>query len=410
MGGENGTSSNLARLMSAGISVSVAPLLPNGLDPDEFLNREGMEGWKAHIEAAQHGFRWKAHQIIQSHSKSNLTDSDRQKILKDAIAFASTQSHYKYQLETFFWTVIGQAVGMDAPSWIRDLEQQIHQSANSQLNGNDPHFDNSNGGNGKDSDGDDSNISNDADLVQNTTLEAKLFYSLFELGQGKWVTIDDAFYRYSNKGYWEHINDSAVNKLITHRAMKAYDIREKGGVVRRVFPFGTDNKVTSTFKFNRKALNVGKVEYNRHLLCFSNFTVDLRTGEAIPHDRSHFLTTAIAAEYYPNRPCPEVFRQFIYDAYGAEMLDLVRAYISTLLDPTAPYGKFIHLIGASGSGKGTLLRLLSEMFGLEHVRSGTSFEDLATPEGRHQQLTGVSIFTLPDVGGYITGLKAFYEL
>ena len=99
-----------------------------------------MQGWKAHIEAAQHGFRWKAHQIIQSHSKSNLTDSARQKILKDAIAFASTQSGYKYELETFFWPAIGQAVGMDAPTWIRDLEQQIHQSANSQLGGNDSNF------------------------------------------------------------------------------------------------------------------------------------------------------------------------------------------------------------------------------------------------------------------------------
>lgn len=226
---------------------------------------------------------------------------------------------------------------------------------------------------------------------------------------GQWVTLDDAFYRYTNKGYWEHVNDAAMNKLIAHRAMKAYELRKKDGVVHRVFPFGTDNKVASSFKFNRKALDMGKVEYNRHLLCFSNFTVDLRTGEAIPHNCSHFLTTAIAAEYYPNRPCPEVF-QFIYDAYGEEMLALVRACISMLLDPTAPYGKFIHLIGPSGSGKGTLLRLLSEMFGLDHVCSSTSFEDLATPEGRHQQLTGVSIFTLPDVGGYITGLKAFYEL
>jgi guanylate kinase len=34
-----------------------------------------------------------------------------------------------------------------------------------------------------------------------------------------------------------------------------------------------------------------------------------------------------------------------------------------LIDPTAPYGKFMHIIGPSGSGKGTLLRLWGEIFG-----------------------------------------------
>jgi putative DNA primase/helicase len=65
-GGERGTNSNLLRLTEAGISVYVAPKLPDELDPDEFLIREGMEGWEAHIKAALHGFRWKAQSLIES--------------------------------------------------------------------------------------------------------------------------------------------------------------------------------------------------------------------------------------------------------------------------------------------------------------------------------------------------------
>jgi putative DNA primase/helicase len=47
-----------------------------------------------------------------------------------------------------------------------------------------------------------------------------------------------------------------------------------------------------------------------------------------------------------------------------------------LLDPTAHYGRFIHLLGQSGSGKGTMLRLWLEMFGTENTRSINSFLNL----------------------------------
>jgi hypothetical protein len=121
------------------------------------------------------------------------------------------------------------------------------------------------------------------------------------------------------------------------------------------------------------------------------------------------LTTAIAADYHPSQECPEVFLNFIKSAFGEDLIEAIRAYTSMLLDPTAPYGKFIHIIGPSGSGKGTILRFWGEMHGVDHFRSG-DFKNLSTAEGRHQYLTGVSLFAVPDVGGYVQGLKPFYEL
>jgi hypothetical protein len=49
------------------------------------------------------------------------------------------------------------------------------------------------------------------------------------------------------------------------------------------------------------------------------------------------------------------------------------------------------------------------MFGTEHFRSG-DFSNLSTAEGRHQHLTGCAIYSVPDVGGFVQGLKPFYEL
>jgi hypothetical protein len=91
------------------------------------------------------------------------------------------------------------------------------------------------------------------------------------------------------------------------------------------------------------------------------------------------------------------------------MLPLIRAFTSMFLDPTAPYGRFPHLIGQSGGGKGTLGRFWSSLFGEDGSSEG-DFPDISTPEGRHQNLSGKRIFAVPDTGGYVRGTRAFYEL
>lgn len=162
---------------------------------------------------------------------------------------------------------------------------------------------------------------------------------------------------------------------------------KKGDKVEKLFVFASDRNKTSAFKFCRSALTEDlKTVYNGHLLAFTNVTVDLRTGEQLPHDKKHFLTSAIPVPYEKNSDCPEEFRQFVIDAYGEEYLPLIRALTSMYLDPTSPNGYFTHIIGPSGSGKGTLLRFWQSMFAEENVRSLNSFKELGNPEGRHQHL------------------------
>jgi hypothetical protein len=129
----------------------------------------------------------------------------------------------------------------------------------------------------------------------------------------------------------------------------------------------------------------------------------------MPHDKEYYLTSQIPYEYEPGKECPEAFRQFVADSFGLDMLDVIRAFTSMFLDPTAPYGRFPHLIGQSGGGKGTLGRFWNSLFGEDGAISG-NFSDLEKAEGRHQYLTGKSLFSISDAGGYISGLRAFYEL
>ncbi|MBW4549079.1 MAG: hypothetical protein KME25_32445 [Symplocastrum torsivum CPER-KK1] len=119
-GGERGTNSNVLRLAQAGITSYVAPTLPEGLDPDEFLIKYGMEGWQNHINSAEHGFRWKAKRLLEA---GDVTcDKGKAEILENATAFCKAIGNHP-DLDPFFWSVIRPTLGMEPPEFQQGLEK-----------------------------------------------------------------------------------------------------------------------------------------------------------------------------------------------------------------------------------------------------------------------------------------------
>jgi uncharacterized membrane protein YgcG len=238
------------------------------------------------------------------------------------------------------------------------------------------------------------------------------YRSQFRAASGDWRVIDAAFYRWvEHLGYWEHQPDNRINSLIADFGEKAFKLKytkEFGWQVQH--PYGTNSYKESAFKYCRSRLERPEpLPVNTHLRAFKNCVVDLRTGARMPHHKNYYLTSLIPYNYEPGKECPELFRQFIIDSFGEDMLPVIRAFTSMFLDPTAPYGRFPHLVGQSGGGKGTMGRFWNSLFGEDGASSG-DFSNLSTAEGRHQYLTGKSIFSIPDAGGYVSGLRAFYEL
>lgn len=250
------------------------------------------------------------------------------------------------------------------------------------------------------------------DEVINTTIDDHVFKRLFESGKGSYIVFNSAFYKYSGTGYWAHIDDEQVEKIIANYIRSAYKTKrnQKNEIVEVIFPYAKSANVISCFNFARTLLATDAQPYNKHLLCFQNCVVDLRTGETFEHNPNYYLTHALAANYEPGLPCPEAFGDFIINAYGEDLLEVIQAVTSMLLDPTAPYGQFVHCLGPSGSGKGTLLGVWSGMFAQENVRATASLSELNTPEGRYQNLTGTRFFICGDLGGYIQNIRAFFEL
>jgi hypothetical protein len=233
---------------------------------------------------------------------------------------------------------------------------------------------------------------------------------LFGGETGDWIAINSAFYHWNGK-YWEHKTETAINKLIADYGEKAFKISfDRDGTPYITRPYENNKHKESAFKYCRSRLERETLTANAHLLAFNDVTVDLRTGQTMPHKKAFLLTNLIPHDYQPNSECPEVFLNFAIESFGKDQLAKIRAYTSAFLDPTAPYGRFPHLIGQSGGGKGTLGRFWNSLLGENASGSSTAFSDLSTPEGRHQHLTGKRIFGFPDVGGYMQGLRAFYEL
>jgi DNA primase len=63
-------------LKAAGIRAYVAPTLPDGLDPDEFVVRDGLDAWRVHIARAQAAVLWQVDRALQQQDLTTAPGRD----------------------------------------------------------------------------------------------------------------------------------------------------------------------------------------------------------------------------------------------------------------------------------------------------------------------------------------------
>ena len=241
------------------------------------------------------------------------------------------------------------------------------------------------------------------------TIEMHLFGVTFEESNKERSVIDQAFREYDDqRGYWKTIDDDGMRKIIQRNAKKSYKLIGKNAEKRYQ---GKPSFVDSALKYAATELYEPNASSRTHLRSFKNGTVNLKTGQLEQHNKSNYLTAHIPYDYYPEKTdCPEPFLRYVESSMGLEALASVRAGLSMILDPTAP-DKFIHLVGPSGSGKGVMAYLISQMFGPESVKTDNSFKKLGDPDQRHQYLQGCSLFVIDDITDYVGGeIGSFYTL
>jgi DNA primase catalytic core len=120
-GGDSGILSNVRRLREVGITPYVAPRLPEGQDPDDFIQAHGMDAWRAHIDQRKHAYHYLADRLIEAqgdHREGDDAWSDE--IIRKAVDFARPlpASHLD-ELLRHFWPRIAEATGSTVDALIQ---------------------------------------------------------------------------------------------------------------------------------------------------------------------------------------------------------------------------------------------------------------------------------------------------
>ncbi len=129
-----------------------------------------------------------------------------------------------------------------------------------------------------------------------------------------------------------------------------------------------DNEIVNTIKY-KTIMQPKNFQCNPLVLNLKNGLLDIMTMELTPHTHTHLSTVQMDFEYDPSKDCP-VFDKFCNDILTPEQQTYVYEYMGYCLTglPNV-YQQFMMLVGAPGSGKGTLLKCLQNLIGMEHCCS-----------------------------------------
>jgi DNA primase len=105
-GGDRGTLANVAALEKAGIKAYVVPRLPDGMDPDEYVQAHGIDAWKALVSRSEHAYAFRAREIMDRHKAGGEAIwTDR--AFEEALAYdeRTTDPRARVDLDKYFWPV-----------------------------------------------------------------------------------------------------------------------------------------------------------------------------------------------------------------------------------------------------------------------------------------------------------------
>jgi len=219
----------------------------------------------------------------------------------------------------------------------------------------------------------------------------------------------DEFFAYDDdEGIW-YINDE---HHIKRRIVKTLDTFVTAGVL----PKYNSATVSSVFHILKakllKSIDGGRNSIwkaGRGLIAFKNGVYNTKTHEfAEGNQKDLFFQTKLAYDYNPKANCPE-FLKWLSWAVGPDKVILIQAFSRAVLTGYTTGEKFLHLIGAGGSGKSTLQQVLIALAGF----TGTHTSDLETIETNRfeaHSLIGKRLLLLTDEASFSKRLDTLKKL
>lgn len=143
-----------------------------------------------------------------------------------------------------------------------------------------------------------------------------------------------------------------------------------------------------------------------------NGVVDLRTGQLLPHSPEYLLPYKLSITYDPSAECP-TYEKWLHEATwvrGHDQVAVLEDVVCQMLDLSARPEKALFLIGPTGSGKSTFLRLLTLLAGSD-MCSSTGLHQLSDDTFAAADLYGKLVNVDADMpDGYVPDTSVFKKL
>ena len=132
---------------------------------------------------------------------------------------------------------------------------------------------------------------------------------------------------------------------------------------------------------------------NPYLFNLPNGTLNLRSGDLIPHDRAHRLTKIANASYTADAKCPQ-FESFLVRIMdnNPDLIDFLQRAIGYSMMALTSEQVFFFCYGTGANGKTTLIEVIAQMFGDYFQKAPSS---MITQAGRDSDAVPNDLARLP---------------
>ena len=168
-----------------------------------------------------------------------------------------------------------------------------------------------------------------------------------------WRPTYKKWYRYGSEleGLWSRNDEEFINRLIS--------IELSGRKIEH-----SANYLAGVIKILKAFLAVKDWDSKPGLLPAKNGVIDLKTLKLSPHSPAYKLTWQLPYEYNPQADC-KIIKEWLLETTKGDknLVELLRAYMYSVIYSRTDIHCFLELFGPSGSGKGTFMKLVTMLVG-----------------------------------------------
>lgn len=211
----------------------------------------------------------------------------------------------------------------------------------------------------------------------------------------------------TSSGFWLRRPQHEAVKMIQGHIEQIFSTDKYG---RRSYGYGTHAQTTSCLNSLITKAQSNKLAEPAPCIPFTDKTYNCRSEAPEPHSPDHGATYGVAAPLTLTEECPDAFFKAIETCYGEEIIPIVRAWVRAVIDPTIPYGKFLLIVGNSGTGKGMLLEFLDSLLPASCRSSLEEPGDIANADKVYQYILGKRYISFHDLPARLKPMQLFYKL